>query len=424
MHLNAARLERCNPPDLLSFDPRLIDRYLLRGYFEKLFRFRMIETATEALEKLGVGADLIDTWHRTMYWTQHFRRKDLLQRLIKITPGGELTEDEMYFGYKLLLAEDDPKKMMELLMEQGKHVAEKEDIEELQAFAMSLLVSKLSPLGIFIARGILQFLNDEDAEIVYREILRARDLLNLPPDDLYTDLMEERLARKGGNAVDESDSLHETKRKLEDKAKEVRQMKEQLHQLQRELSLREKKTEAEEAAQNVVALPVDPKALDELRGKVDTLKNELKERHNERNELRRELQKAQTDLEMLRMKSGNFFDEEREKAARDAEEAQLLPEETLGQQPVRLIEFPKKFEERLASFPRHVARNAMKTIGEIASGEPAALVGVVRLKACPSISRQRIGIDVRLLFKLLPDRVLVVDLINRKDLERRIKSLV
>ncbi len=74
--------------------------------------------------------------------------------------------------------------------------------------------------------------------------------------------------------------------------------------------------------------------------------------------------------------------------------------------------------------PRHVARSAMTMLGRLASGEPAAFVGAVRLKACPSVMRHRIGIDWRLLFRLLPDRVDAVDLIPRQDLERRIKTLV
>jgi hypothetical protein len=35
----------------------------------------------------------------------------------------------------------------------------------------------------------------------------------------------------------------------------------------------------------------------------------------------------------------------------------------------------------------------------------------------------RIGIDHRLLFRLHPGRLQVVDLINRRDLEKRIKTL-
>ena len=99
----------------------------------------------------------------------------------------------------------------------------------------------------------------------------------------------------------------------------------------------------------------------------------------------------------------------------------LLPPEPLTPQPVRLIEFPKDFHGRLGSLPKAVARG---TLGRLAAGETAAFVGMVRLKACHGIFRQRIGSDFRLLFRLLPDRVQVVDLIPRQDLLRRIKTLV
>jgi len=90
---------------------------------------------------------------------------------------------------------------------------------------------------------------------------------------------------------------------------------------------------------------------------------------------------------------------------------------------VRLIEFPKNFQQTLAGFPRHVARATMIMTGRLAAGEPAAFVGALRLKATPNVMRQRIGSDYRLLFRLWPDRLELIDLINRKDLDRRLKTL-
>ena len=57
------------------------------------------------------------------------------------------------------------------------------------------------------------------------------------------------------------------------------------------------------------------------------------------------------------------------------------------------------------------------------NGVPAAFNGAKRIKGVPTVVCQRIGIDYRLLFRLLPDRIEVIDLIPRQDLERRIKSL-
>jgi len=39
------------------------------------------------------------------------------------------------------------------------------------------------------------------------------------------------------------------------------------------------------------------------------------------------------------------------------------------------------------------------------------------------VMRQRIGSDYRLFFRLHPEQVQVIDLINRKDLDRRLKTL-
>ena len=65
----------------------------------------------------------------------------------------------------------------------------------------------------------------------------------------------------------------------------------------------------------------------------------------------------------------------------------------------------------------------MAMLGRLAGGDPAAFVGAVRLRVCPAVMRHRIGIDWRLLFRILPDRIDAVDLIPRQDLERRIRTL-
>jgi hypothetical protein len=108
----------------------------------------------------------------------------------------------------------------------------------------------------------------------------------------------------------------------------------------------------------------------------------------------------------------------------DPGEEHVLPEEPATNLPLRIPEFPKKFHEMLQDLPPQVARSAVTMAGRLAVGELAAFAGVARLKACPEVHRQRIGRDHRLLFRLAPDRLVVVDLINRRDLERRIKKLV
>src|SRR5262249_19467233 len=107
----------------------------------------------------------------------------------------------------------------------------------------------------------------------------------------------------------------------------------------------------------------------------------------------------------------------------DHEDDLLMLQDAETNHPLRLIEFPSKFQDRLNEFPHHVARGAMVMLGRLAGGDVAAFGGAKRLKSAPTVVRQRIGIDFRLLFRLLPDRIQVVDLITRQDLERRIKAL-
>lgn len=133
------------------------------------------------------------------------------------------------------------------------------------------------------------------------------------------------------------------------------------------------------------------------------------------------MQKAHNELVNLQQSSAPAAETREEEAHR--EDDLLLPQNAIQTQPVRPIEFPRGFQTTLASFPAHITRATMVLTGRLATGEPAAFVGALRLKGCPTISRQRVGSDFRLLFRLLPDRVQVIDLINRKDLERKIKTL-
>jgi mRNA-degrading endonuclease RelE of RelBE toxin-antitoxin system len=99
-------------------------------------------------------------------------------------------------------------------------------------------------------------------------------------------------------------------------------------------------------------------------------------------------------------------------------------EEPFTTQPVRVTEFPRKFQETLRELPRAVARTAVVLAARLAAGEAAAFRGTKRLRRNREIWRQRVGSDYRLLFRLHPDTLEVVDLVNRRDLERRIKSLM
>ena len=247
-------------------------------------------------------------------------------------------------------------------------------------------------------------------------------MLGLPPDDPISDIMDQRfLEAKAGEGKD-AVALREAQSRLNEKIDEVNRYKQSVAQLQTEVARREQLLAARPKTETAPAhAPVDDTALKELREKVEGLKSALKERHNERNALRRELQIAHTHLESFQHPAAPLATTEPEPL--DEEETWLLPQDAPETQPVRLVEFPKGFQSVLEKLPRHVARATVIMAGRLAAGEPAAYVGALRLKATPKVMRQRIGSDYRLLFRLWPDHVEIMDLINRKDLERKIKSL-
>jgi hypothetical protein len=422
-YLTAVELDSTPGIEAARFDPAKIEPSLHVAYLACLCRAKLYERCVEAMEIIGYRDEMEEAWDAIALRIAQARRKDLVDRMLKLRPDSPAQRNG---ALTMFLAEQDPAKLVELLMQTAMIFLQDESPpNEHFGFAQTLLKSPMCGIGIMVARGLIATLPREDASAMYNELLQARDRLFLSPDDPISDVMDKRFLEQRTGTGREAVALRELQQRLDDKLRETRRYRENVDRLEKELARREQLAAAQPAEAPVATTaplpPVDEPALRELRQKVGELRSALTERHQERNELRRELHEAHAALDALRQKS-EAVPAAKEEA--DGEEDLLLPQEADGNQPVRTIEFPKDFRERLVSLPKSVARGTLTMLGRLAAGEPAAFVGAVRLKACPGITRQRIGIDFRLLFRLLPDRVQVVDLIPRQDLERRIKTLI
>jgi hypothetical protein len=423
-HLTLDRLNRTDPFVLEQFDPRKVPAELERMYFIRLCAFNLFDRAATAFELLGYTPERHELWKEVMFMASRASHKDSLRRLAKAYPDPVKLQDEIYTGAALLLAEENPAELLKLLDECADDAVRKSDPVELQGISLALMYSRFRALGILVGRGAIPILPQHEAGRVFDEILNTRDKLSLSPEDPIAELVDERFAEQEDDQKKESAELRQARQKLDAKAQQVNELNESLERMQKEIARREQKRAlpTQTAPTATKPPPVDELALKELRRKVEELKTALKERHHERNDLRRELQQAHTDLETLRQNAVSAAPSD--EAEPDREEELLLPQDAPEVHPVRLIEFPKNFQQTLAGFPRHVARAAVIMCGRLAAGEPAAFVGALRLKAVPNVMRQRIGSDYRLLFRLHPDHLQVIDLINRKDLDRRLKTLV
>jgi hypothetical protein len=420
-HLTQERLNRTDPFVLEHLDPRKIPAELERMYFFRLCAFNLFDQAATAFEQLGYTPERKQIWTDVMFMATRDGHMASLRRLLKLHPDQVQAQDEIYMGTAMLLAEDDPAELLKLLDDCVTHAPEKDEPGELEGSSIALMYSRFAGLGILVGRGAIPILPEKEAGKVFDEILRTRDKLNLSPDDPITELFDQRFAEPEDDDKKESAERRQTRQKFAAKAQEVQSLKESLARLQKEIARREQPPAVTaQPASPTPPNPADDPAVKEMRRKLTEMKTALNERHHERNDLRRELQKANADLETLRQKPAPAA----EQVEPDREEELFLPQDAPEVHPVRVIDFPKGFQATLAGFPRHVARAAMIMMGRLAAGEPAAYVGALRLKVMPNVMRQRIGSDYRLLFRLHPDHLQVIDLINRKDLDRRLKTVV
>jgi hypothetical protein len=417
-HLTLERLEKTAASDFARMDPLQIPRSLLTHYFMRL-SFFSLDRAAEFIERLGYAEDLDDSLFFMMWVAVRAGRKDIGERLMKLLEPSGFTEDQLRLSQRLLLSQDDPAKCIQLIEETARNALKTDDPDELSELAYSVAFSKFSALGVLLYRGVLLFADPEKAEQSYEQMQLVRERLKLPPDDPIYKFIQANAAK----AWEEAErALRESEEKFEAKRREVRGLKESLDNAAKELARRERSISSETASSLSEAAQHE-ETVRALRQKVKYLETSIKEKNDERSVLQEEMEEIEAKFEALQERTQLATARPESENETEHEDDLLLSQDAEANHPLRLIEFPRNFQERLNDFPHHVARAAMVMLGRLAGGDAAAFSGAKRLKSRPTIVRQRIGIDFRLLFRLLPDRIQVVDLIPRQDFERKIKTL-
>ena len=409
-----ARLDPAKVAD--SLKPLLINR--LHAYDEN-------DTVVGLFEKIGVSEELEGHWQDAIHNVSIARRRDLLVRLLKLRGGPDKRIETLPLGARLLMLEESANPELELMEKAALEALKTGEDDSVLELAHFLLESRYPSLGIHVARSLLPTTHFFSVDVLFDSVLEARDKLNLSPVDPYQRIIDERF-KESVDAHRDSAALKGALHNLESKDRELSKLRTQMADFQSELDRKEREIQRSATAKpsqtETPQSPGDATLLAELRHRAATLKEELKQRHNERNHLRRDLQSALGELEAMRQKAAEPRDSAGDEAER-TEEHFFLEEESLGLQPVRILEFPKKFLASIEPLPPTTVRNAMALLGRLAAGDETAFTGIKRLKANREIHRQRMGSDHRLLFRLHSDRLEVVALINRRDLERKIKSL-
>jgi hypothetical protein len=409
--LTKRRLENFRPVELLRLDPVRVPPELQSDYLLRLGAFKRYDALAEAFEKLGVPPELNEAWIAATIFALQGWRRDTLERLAKARPDEELAASS-----HLLLASDDPAKFFATLEAESLKALQSGDENAVPDIAMGLLCSPYRALAILLARGTLPLVRRELATPIYDDILKARAELNLSPDDAFADFMEERAARE--RPGDEAEAVQEKEAQLAELAKRTRALKEEVASVKRALALQEKKAKRNSAA-NEPAQPDASEEAKELRTQLKKVEALLRETSAERVLARRDRDRLEQENELLRIANGIHPAE----AAEADDEATGDPLEVKGQQPVRFYRFAEKFEATMMSFPRDVGAAAMGWLARLASGDPHAFMGVKKIYECDGVLEARVAGDYRLLFQLSPKHIRVIDLVNRRDLPRRLKGL-
>ena len=240
-HLTPELLDRTNPHDMLKLDPLKVPAGLRPTYLLRLAVFHLFDRVVEAFEKIGFAEEsMVDTWTRVLFFAARAGRKEIIQRLIKARESFEKEPESQFeipLGAALVLESEDPARTLQIMDDSAKDALVTEDPGHLNHLVCGLLFSPQRALGILAARGAIPLRPPAQAVGILDAILEARDVLNLPPDDPISDLVDKRNAEH----EEEDAKLRAARQSLEAKAEEVRGLKEKLEELQTEIVRREKK---------------------------------------------------------------------------------------------------------------------------------------------------------------------------------------
>jgi hypothetical protein len=423
-YLDQRRLLEMRPYELARLDASRVAPELHGLLVDRLALFGEHEAVVAFFETVGYRQELDDDLIVAVNLAANMGDEHTVGRLLDIRGDQGRPGVDPSLGAQLLMWGREPDPVLQRLEAETLTLLTADNRSGLIDLAYGLLSSRFPALGILVARGALPLTSFLDAGILLERLLMARDHLDLSPQDpietvvdaLHFDLLDPREA--------ESEALAEVQQSLGAKEAEVEHLKRQVAALQETVDREANPIVA--GPQPPVAAPAEPKpaadvALTDLRAQLAALKADLKQRHLERNQIRRDLLSAREELEVLRRQR---IDSEGEGSSQEpAEDTLLMPEEAYGIQPVRLPVFLPGFSERLARLPEGVSRVALRLIGSLAAGEVSAFRGAQRLKINREVWRQKVGLSYRLLFRRGDENLEVVAVVHRQDFERFIKSL-
>ena len=429
-YLTRDRIQEMRCYELARIDPAEVAEELLPPLMQELLLFNEDDAAFRVFEVRSSWPNRTeDLWQAVEQFFAR-QRSELACRLIRL-PGAEDIEGgvaDLKLGLKLAEAPDEEAALLEALEQEACRALQPEARATPTDLAYALLHSRFPALGVLVARGQVVLGPSLEQDNLVDELMCARHRLGLSVDDPVEEVLDDRIVPPDPPTSDPraEQELARTRNEIQEKEQEVHSMQKELNELRQNLKSVEKQRDRERerasanAPQKQEAAAKDAQ-INELRTRVRVLKSQVKERHEEKQLLRDELGRTRRQIRQDRKAASR---EEPQLDTPEQAEENLFEDPTpIGNQPPRVPTLTQRFEEALETLPEAAARKALRLIGQLAAGDDNAFRGTRKLKLHPSLLRQRVGMDHRLLFRI-EDRTLVAEaLVNRRDLERTIESL-
>jgi len=411
--LDEERLRSLRSDELARLDPARIAPALHGPLATQLTAWGEVDRAVAVLTAHWRD-DLADTAEMVAVDAARDGRTDLVRALAERIPPDRLMAES-----RLALAEDPAARLATI-----EDLAQKEIDTAGVDLGFALLAAGLPALGIHVARSELVLRKrDADADHLLAQLRETRDKLLLPPWDPIDDVL---FTMDTGHAPQVERELTAARGKVEASDAALKSTQEALDRMRDELARKEAEV-ARQAAQpverheRVAAAPaVEDPHVRELRERVEQLRTDLKERHTERNALRRELEDARERMAELQSQPASDGEGEADEPDED-EDGPPLDAKVASR--LRIPVFPEDFGDKLRQVPDATARAALMRIGELCAGFDVAFREVRPLRGFEGTWRVKVGRSYRLLFRPENDRLEVLDLLHRQDLEKRLFRL-
>ena len=432
-HLTLERVRSLRAHELARLDWMRIDPQLHGIVLNRLITFEEWDALSEFFVAAGVGRFEGHLWDAAAA-ALRAGRLDTARSFVKLAPPP--TEDWAGFYERLLSAGIEQSPALDTLEAEARRMIDGPAVD----VACDLLYSPWVCLGILVARGVAPLAEPWDRDALLEEIGLARDRLDLPAleptegmedlwgwseeSELYADapLLSERARAAEATPPPPRDDALATM--LANKEADLARLRQELSELHRKLDERpEQASEPQGGASAPAEAPLagDPRVA-RLKERVSTLRNELSQRHAERNQLRRQLERTRMRVDALEAERASA---ERPPAEDDAsdDDSDAEPHDVNVALSFRIPVFSRRFRDSAEGLPDPIRRRAVILTSRIAAGDETALRGTRRLRLDRDLYRQRVGREHRLIFRMHAQELEAVDLVPRKDLERTLREL-